>query len=247
MPIESASNERVKAVRRLHRIRGRRRTNQTLVEGPHLVAAALEAGTVPTEIYTVAGGALAARCESAGSAVVEISPAVLAAISTTVEPQDPVGVISIPANRALTRRPTVVAVDVGDPGNFGTLIRSAGALGWQIAGLGGADPWSPKVMRASAGVQLSHPAVVLGSFNELRSAGLEPIATTVSGGIDPGSLDITRPIALLVGSESHGLPAAMVDQCAASLTIPLAGGVESLNASVAAAVVMYALRGEENN
>ena len=245
MPIESVSNERIKAVRRLHRVRGRRRTAQTLVEGPHLVAAAVEAGVVPAEVYSVEGGVLAAQCEAAGAAIVEISPAVLAAISTTVEPQDPVGVISIPGNRALECRPTVVAVDVGDPGNLGTLIRSAGALGWQIAVIGGADPWSPKVMRASAGVQLSHPAVVLGSFNELRTAGLEPVATRVSGGVGPDSLSLTRPIALLIGSESHGLPNAMVDQCAASLTIPLTGGVESLNASVAAAIAMYIFRGEE--
>jgi TrmH family RNA methyltransferase len=245
MRIESTSNERIKVVRRLHRGRERRRTNQTLVEGPNLVAAALEAGIVPSETYTVQGGALVARCEAAGSTIVEITAPVLEAVSTTVEPQDPVGVISIPRHHTIDSRWTVVAVEIGDPGNLGTLIRSAGAFGWQIALIGGADPWSPKVMRASAGVQLSHPATELESFSQLRGAGLEPIATTVSGGIDPGSLDIVQPIALLIGNESHGLPATMIEQCAASLTIPLTGGVESLNASVAATVLMYALSREQ--
>ncbi|MGB5186732.1 MAG: RNA methyltransferase [Acidimicrobiia bacterium] len=245
MRIDSTANERIKAVRRLHRGRERRRTIQTIIEGPNLVAAALEAGIVPHEIYTVEGGMLAARCEAAGSNVVEISAPVLGVISTTVEPQDPVGVISIPRHRPIGLRRTVVAVEISDPGNLGTLIRSAGALGWQIALIGGADPWSPKVMRASAGVQLTHPAIALESFSQLRGAGLEPIATTVSGGIDPGSLDIAQPIALLIGNESHGLPAGMVEQCAALVTIPLAEGVESLNASVAATIVMYALGREQ--
>jgi len=244
MRIESTSNERIKAVRRLHRGRERRRTNQTLIEGPNLVTAALEAGIVPRETYTVQGGALVERCRVAGSTIVEVDAPVLEVISSTVEPQDPVGVISIPGNRTIDPRRTVVAVEIGDPGNLGTLIRSAGAFGWQIALIGGADPWSPKVMRASAGVQLSHPATALESFGELRAVGLEPIATTVSGGIDPSSFDISQPIALLIGNESHGLSAAMVEQCGASLTIPLTGGVESLNASVAATVVMYALSRE---
>ncbi len=241
MRIESTSNERIKAIRRLHRGRERRRTNQTLAEGPNLVTAALEAGIVPSETYTVQGGALVERCEAAGSTIVEVGALVLEVISTTVEPQDPVGVISIPENRTIDPRRTVVAVEISDPGNLGTLIRSAGAFGWQVALIGGADPWSPKVLRASAGVQLSQPATALESFSQLRAVGLEPVATTVSGGIVPSSLDISQPIALLIGNESHGLPGTMVEQCEVSVTIPLTGGVESLNASVAATVVMYAL------
>jgi len=132
-------------------------------------------------------------------------------------------------------------VEIGDPGNVGTLIRSAGALGWQIALIGGADPWSPKVLRASAGVQLSHPAVAIDELERLVTIGLDPIATIVSGGIDPGSLEVDNPIALLVGNETHGLPTTLVEHCVASLTIPIAAGVESLNAAVAGALAMYAL------
>ncbi len=241
MRIDSTANERVKAVRRLRRGRERRQTRQTLVEGPILVAAALEAGIVPVDVYTLGGGALVARCEAAGSTIVEVSGPVLEAISTTVEPQDPVGVLAIPELDGLETRRTVVAVEIGDPGNVGTLIRSAGALGWQIALIGGADPWSPKVLRASAGVQLSHPAVAIDELERLVTIGLDPIATIVSGGIDPGSLEVDNPIALLVGNETHGLPTTLVEHCVASLTIPIAAGVESLNAAVAGALAMYAL------
>ena len=241
MRIDSTANERIKAVRRLRRGRERRQTRKTLVEGPNLVTAALEAGIVPVEVYTVDGGALVTRCEAAGSTIVEVSGPVLEAISTTVEPQDPVGVLAIPEPGGLETRRTVVAVEIGDPGNVGTLIRSAGALGWQIALIGGADPWSPKVLRASAGVQLSHPAVAIDELERLVTIGLDPIATIVSGGIDPGSLEVDNPIALLVGNETHGLPTTLVEHCVASLTIPIAAGVESLNAAVAGALAMYAL------
>jgi len=241
MPISSTANERIKAVRRLRRWRERRKTRRTLVEGPNLVAAALGAGAVPVDVYTVAGGDLVARCEAAGSTIVEVSGPVLEAVSTTVEPQDPVGVIVIPEPARLETRRTVVAVDISDPGNVGTLIRSAGALGWQIALIGGADPWSPKVLRASAGVQLSHPAVTVQGIDSLIDVGLIPIATMVSGGVDPESVEMDRPIALLVGNEAHGLDDAVVEQCSGSVTIQMPGHVESLNAAVAGAIAMYAL------
>jgi TrmH family RNA methyltransferase len=241
MRIDSTANERIKAVRRLHRGRERRRTRQTLVEGPNLVTAALEAGIVPVDVYTVDGGAPVARCEAAGSTIVEVSGPVFEAISSTVQPQDPVGVLAIPEPGGLETLRTVVAVEIGDPGNVGALIRSAGALGWQIALIGGADPWSPKVLRASAGVQLSHPAVAIDELEQLVTIGLDPIATIVSGGIDPGSLEVDNPIALLIGNESHGLPTTLVEHCVASLTIPIVPGVESLNAAVAGALAMYAL------
>jgi len=241
MPINSTANERIKAVRRLHRGRQRRQAKQTLVEGPKLVAAALGAGVVPVDVYTAEGGALVADCGAAGSTIVEVSGPVLEAISTTVEPQDPVGVIAIPEPVGLEARRTLVAVEIGDPGNVGTLIRSAGALGWQIALIGGADPWSPKVLRASAGVQLSHPAVAVTSFEQLLTAGLRPVAATVFGGRDPDSLEQYQPIALLIGNESHGVPAAMVERCEISLTIPIAHDVESLNAAVAGAIAMFSL------
>jgi TrmH family RNA methyltransferase len=247
MRIDSTANERIKAVRRLHRGRERRLSRQTLVEGPNLVTAALEAGVVPVDVYTIDGGALVARCEAAGSTIVEVSGPVLEAISSTVEPQDPVGVLAIPEPGGLETLRTVVAVEIGDPGNVGALIRSAGALGWQIALIGGADPWSPKVLRGSAGVQLSHPAIAVTSFEQLLAAGLRPVAATASGGSDPGSLEDDQPIALLIGNESHGLPAAMVEQCVASLTIPIAEEVESLNAAVAGAVAMFALGSESTD
>ena len=241
MRIESTANERVKAVKRLHRSRERRQTGRTVVEGAKLVEAAFEAGLVPIEVYTLERGSLADRCEAAGSQVFEVSRPVIEALSTTVEPQDVVAVVAIPEAKPLERVQTVVAVGISDPGNTGTLIRTAAALGWQSALLDGADPWSPKVLRASAGTQFSHPAVRVQSIDDLSAAGLAPVAAIVSGGLAPADVILRQPLALLIGNEAHGLPDELVAQCDVEVTIPMPGEAESLNAAVAGAIAMYAL------
>lgn len=241
MRIESTTNDRVKAVRRLHRSRERRQLGRTIVEGPKLLAMALDAGIVPLEVFVIDQGSLADRCALVGSQVFEVTRPVIEAVSTTVEPQNCVGVIEIPDPSVLQPRRTVVGVAISDPGNAGTLIRTAAALGWQIAFLEGADPWSPKVLRSSAGAQLSHPAVPIESLDGLTAAGLTLVATTVSGGAEPGDLGSEPPLAILIGSESHGLSESVVDACEYSVTIPMPGATESLNAAVAGAIAMYAL------
>jgi tRNA G18 (ribose-2'-O)-methylase SpoU len=153
-------------------------------------------------------------------------------------------VIAKPPNRELECRDTIVAVDLADPGNLGTLIRTAAALGWQVAIIGGVDPWSPKVLRASAGTQFSQPAIVISDVGELVAADLSPWATVVAGGVTLGDLETTGPMAVLVGNESHGLDSGVVGACRGVLTIPMAASTESLNAAVAGAIAMYALGGK---
>jgi len=241
MRIEATTNAKVKAVRRLHRARERRQIGRTIIEGPKLLESSLDAGIVPLEVYTTEEGDLADRCAAAGAEVFEVTRPVIEALSTTVEPQNWVAVISIPEQQEPRRRRTVVGVAISDPGNAGTLIRTAAALGWQITLLDGADPWSPKVLRASAGAQLSHPAVHVRSIEDLAAAGLTLVATTVAGGIEPSELATDVPIALLIGSEAHGLPESAIAACRFSVTIPMVGETESLNAAVAGAIAMYAL------
>ncbi|MFV9672052.1 MAG: TrmH family RNA methyltransferase [Acidimicrobiia bacterium] len=239
MRIESTTNQRVKAVRRLHRGRERQKTDRTLLEGPKLIEAALDAGVVPLEVYTVDGGAIVDRCSAAGSEVIETSRMVLEAIATTVEPQDPVAVIGIPEPRPLGVERVVVLVEIADPGNLGTLIRSAAALGWQVALLGGVDPWSPKVLRSGAGAHFTQVPARIGDFSEIASLGFTTIATIVDGGRAPNNIESESPLALLIGNEAHGLPAEMVSACDLTMTIPMTGETESLNAAVSGAIAMY--------
>ncbi|MEA2024881.1 MAG: RNA methyltransferase [Actinomycetota bacterium] len=243
MRIESTTNQRIKAVRRLHRGRERRQMGRTLLEGPKIIGAALDVGVVPLEVYTVDGGPIVDRCDAAGSEVIEVSRIVLETVATTVEPQDPVAVIEVPAGTSLGPERVVVLVDIADPGNLGTLIRSAAALGWQVALLGGADPWNPKVLRSAAGSHFTRVPVRIADLSELAALGHATVATVVEGGQEPSAVEIDAPIALLVGSESHGLPSEMVNQCDVTMTIPMSADSESLNAAVAGSIAMYALSG----
>ncbi len=241
MRIESTTNQRIKAVRRLHRGRERHKTGRTLLEGPKLIEAAFDAGVVPLDVYTVDGGAIVDRCSAAGSEMIETSRVVLETIATTVEPQDPVAVIEIPEPRALGVDRVVVLVEIADPGNLGTLIRSAAALGWQVALLGGADPWSPKVLRSAAGAHFIRTPVQITDLSEITALGFSQVATTVSGGRPPSDIAADAPVALLIGSESHGLSVEMIERCHSTMTIPMSGKTESLNVAVAGSIAMYAL------
>lgn len=233
MTISSPQNERIKAVRRLQRAKERRESGKTLLEGPYLLDAAITAGVVPDVVFAAPGTDLTVE-------MVDVSDAVLDAIAPTESPRGPVAVIGIPEPAALTSHNTVVLWHVADPGNAGTMIRSAAGFGWNVAIHGGADPWSPKVLRAGAGAHFSVPISAVEDPGELLAAGLTLIGTVPTGGRPPDEIEVDGPIALLVGNEAAGLPDAVLDAAAELLTIP-GFGLESLNAAVAGSIAMYAL------
>ncbi len=212
-----------------------------MLEGPKLVAAALEGGVIPEAVFTETGGPVVDRCRERGSEIFETSRSVIQAISTTVEPQDPVAVAAVPAALPLVVRNVAVLVDIADPGNLGTLIRTAAALGWQAALLRGTDPWSPKALRAGAGAQLARAPIRIDDVSRISSDDFTTVATVVTGGRAPEEIESDRPIALLIGSEAHGLAMATLERCEQTITIPMSPGIESLNAGVAGAISMYAL------
>lgn len=236
LTISSPQNERIKGVRRLQRARERRATGRTLLEGPHLLEAALTSGVVPELVFVTEAGA---RPDTEAE-ILEVTESVLQTISATDTPRGPLAVIAIPEPDPLRAEPTVVLWEVSTPGNAGTLIRTAAALGWNVAIRGGADPWSPKVLRAAAGAHFAVPIARVDSVAELTDAGLHTVAGVAKGGDPLEAIETTRPIALFIGNESHGLPAAVIEAADAALTIPTPG-VESLNAAVAGAIAMYAL------
>lgn len=194
---------------------------------------------------------LLARAHDTGTPVFELGPGVLARVADTVTPQ-PVMVVAIMPRCSLgelaARHPqlVVVCVDVRDPGNAGTVARSAWAAGADavICCQGTADPWGPKAVRSSAGAVLHLPVVSAGTapvlLDELASWGLRRWGSVPSGGQDYAAADLSRPSAIVLGNEASGLP---LDELGAHLdglvSIPMSGGAESLNVGMAGAVLCF--------
>jgi TrmH family RNA methyltransferase len=182
----------------------------------------------------------------------EISPKDAATLSETVAPQGLVAVCRLVqpgAGAVLDAAPRLVAlvVEPNDPGNLGTLIRTADAAAVDAVVLdGGVDPYNGKAVRASAGSLFHLPVVTCAAeefLAEARRAGLTSLAATGAGTVDLDDLiadgSLTRPTLWTFGTEAHGLPTAVLDAADHRVRIPLYGRAESLNLAAAAAVALY--------
>jgi TrmH family RNA methyltransferase len=247
----SARSPRVVAARRLHRRRERDESRLFLAEGPPAVREA--AGHV-VELFGTAQ-ALAGHPDVVDAAAPErvstVTDAGLAALAETVHPQGLVAVcrhLDVPLDAALARRPRLVAVlvEVRDPGNAGTVLRTADAAGAGAVVFAGAavDPYNGKAVRASAG-SLFHVDVVrcadpLAAVAALAAAGFTVLAADGYGPVRLDEAPLRPPTAWLFGSEAHGLPPAVAAAAHARVRVPIHGRAESLNLAAAAAVCLYA-------
>jgi TrmH family RNA methyltransferase len=138
----------------------------------------------------------------------------------------------------------LILAGLQDPGNLGTILRSAEAFGADgvIALPGTVSAWNPKAVRASAGSVFRLPLIyasVTECFTNLREAGIRILTTTVHGAEPVDLVDLTSPVALIFGNEGNGVPESVAVQADEPVTISCPGAVESLNAAVAASVVLY--------
>jgi len=231
----------------------RRRLGRLVVEGPRLLAEALDASLPVHEVFVE-------RAEDWPGATV-VRAGTLDRLGDAVTSQGVLAVVGAPAHglwggpggpAGLARRwrdaaaPVVlVLVDVADPGNAGTILRSAEASGVSGVIFAGrcVDPLSPKVVRSAAGALFRIPWAVHDDVEDvlrwLAEVRLETWATVVSGGQDLYGCELRAPAAVLLGSEAHGLATAVVARCDHRLTIPMAGAVESLNVAMAATVIGF--------
>jgi len=231
--VEPVRTHRAKSVvdaARLHRSRERRERGLTLVEGPHLIADVEASGAVIRERFgtdpTVPG-------------VTPVDQRALERLAGTESPRGPVAVVEIPVEWLDRSRNLLVSVGVSDPGNVGTMIRTAAAFGWGFAYTGGtADPWSLKTIRAGAAGQFQTPVSAIGTVGEL--SGWSTVATVVEGGDSPEDVR-DRPVALLIGEEARGLPEQVIAAAAHRITISTPGPTESLNAAIAAGIIIHEL------
>ncbi len=232
-PIASQQNPRLKAVRRLHTKRERARRGSFIAEGEDLIAAAGAAGRPLLEGYRLDG------CGVGGAEFLDVERAALASVSTLGSGTRVIGVYEQRWSAPLG--PLCVYLHgVGDPGNVGTVLRSAQAFGASCVALGPgcADPHSPKAVRASMGAIF---AVALARVGDVADLPGELI------GLDARARDpLRRPagpagrgVSLLIGAERDGLPADVLAACKRLARIPIAS--ESLNAAMAATVALYEL------
>lgn len=234
-PIRSLHNRTVVEAARLHRARDRSTRGLTLLEGPHLISEAIDSGARIERTFVAADDSDPSRWP----APIIVEEPVMRKVAGTETPRGPVAVMEIPAPSPVPLdRHVLVIWGLADPGNVGTIIRSAAAFGLGVAvGADTADPWSPKTLRAGAGGHFHTTISPLDSLDEL--SGLVA-ATVVSGGVDPRHL-AGGPWSIVIGSEAHGLDADVISRADAAITIPMPGGTESLNAATAAGIIAYAL------
>lgn len=248
MLITSVANQRVKDAVALQRKKERDATGLYLVEGPNAVAEALAEGLVLTVFATEEH---ATGYEGAHEAeVVSVADHVLERIATSRAPQ---GVVAVAHQRpaalseVLGHGFVIVCHDASDPGNAGAIIRTADAAGAAGVILTGAsvDPFNPKAVRASTGSITRLPVVVDAGLDEVlvtcRERAQRVLALDTDGSQDIHAADLAAPVALLFGSEAHGLPQRALDQVDETVAIPRYGRAESLNLAAAVAVASYAV------
>jgi RNA methyltransferase, TrmH family len=234
--ITSAANPRVKLVRKLESRRQRDKLGLFACEGEDLVAAALDAGVEPVEALVDAGRpALVERLPAAEL----VAPEVIAGLSRLAHPPRVVAVFrraDLPRGADLTVG--LALWRVADPGNLGTLVRAADALGPAFVALspGSGDPTGPKALRASAGAVFRVPVA---GFEEAPGG---RVALVPRGGTPLGDLALPDPVTFVLGAEREGLPEDVLATCEATATIPQVEASESLNVAVAGAIALYEWR-----
>ena len=234
---------------KLHRHVGRRRASRFLAEGPNLVEGALRRDLV-IEVFVTEDALIRFESMLGDVPVHLVTERAAKALSDTVTPVGLVAVCEAPSTSlsgVLADRPKLVAVAAGisEPGNAGTLIRIADAMGADAVVLAGhsVDPYNGKCLRASAGSIFAIPVVAepdaTQAVSALSDGGLRVLATTLDGDLSLDDADLSGPTAWLFGPESHGLPAELTEMAADRIRIPMAGGAESLNVAAAAAICLY--------
>jgi TrmH family RNA methyltransferase len=256
LTLTSRRNPLVRSLRRLHTPAGRREQGLLLLEGTHLAQELLRLALTPQQLLCTPSwcsdhdGLVRALAQQAGAGAgpVLVSAEVLAAIATTEHPDGVVMTLPTPPSARPEQVGFALVLDgIQDPGNLGTMQRTALAAGIEQLWLaGGADPWQPKVLRASAGAALELPcwrgerAAVAAQAMAAARRGLQVAAAVppAGGGVPYWQLDWRKPTLLLLGAEGPGLSAELLELATHRVCIPHSAAVESLNVAVAAAPLL---------
>lgn len=251
--ITSLKNPLVKQMRKLHRAKERREQNLFLLEGTHLIEVACEVGFSLSTVFctpewTNSHPDLWERASRGAERAVMVSPEVLSAIATTVNPNGVVATAYRPAREGLNMKGLELGLAIDrlqDPGNMGTIIRTAAATNVDGVWVSGdsVDLDNPKVLRASAGAWFRLPMAVSEDLREVvtsyRSQGVQVVATLPQAALTYWDVDYTRPTLILLGNEGAGLSEDLVQLSDLQVQIPVGENVESLNVAIASALLLY--------
>lgn len=253
----------LKEFRLVSRSRKQRRLKGKLaLEGPHLIAEALRAGLLPEAVFYTgryrdldAGALLAALPETARKCL--LTPALFKQIARTETPREIAALVPFREEErlpAVEKNSLILLLDrLQDPGNMGAIIRTAAALDAAVYYTpGSVDPFSPKVLRSTAGAVFHLPLLYtrapLELLAELKARGVQIVATVSSSGCNCWEEDYRCPTAFMIGNESVGLAGELISFADLQVTIPQPGWPHSLNAAVAAGIILYEVmrqRGDE--
>jgi TrmH family RNA methyltransferase len=252
--VQSKQNARLKELRLALSNPGRTEGGLAGIEGPNLVMEAVRAGLHIRCVFVAQGSErMAEELGLAESVEMLAVPRALLNAALATETPQPVAALIEPADwtwahllgdRRSSAALIVVLAGLQDPGNLGTIVRSAEAFGADgvICLPGTVSAWNPKAVRASAGSVFRLPILTANeedAIERLRDAGVNIVATTVNGAQPADLIDLAEPVALVIGNEGNGVPADLATKADGAITIPCPGPVESLNAAIAASVLLY--------
>ncbi|MFS0656985.1 TrmH family RNA methyltransferase [Bacillus sp. 179-C3.3 HS] len=244
--IESAKNTNVKQWKKLHTKKERTKTGRFLVEGKHLVEEALKSGIVK-ELMVTSPQMLPADIESSVE-LYELSEEAFSAMTETETPQHIAAVCTFPAFEEKKYERVLLLDAVQDPGNLGTLIRTADAAGLDavILGDGTVDAFNGKTLRSAQGSHFHLPILkqtLQQTIPAFKERGIPVYGSALKEAKEYRSVTAEGPFALIVGNEGAGIDPEILQMTDQNLYVPMYGKAESLNVAVAAAVLVYHLRG----
>ncbi|MBB5355225.1 TrmH family RNA methyltransferase [Anoxybacillus mongoliensis] len=245
--IESPKNERVKQWKKLLTKKGRDKTNLFLIEGFHLVEEAIKSGVHIEEIIIAEHATIPASWNVAHIPMTIVTNDVMKAISDTETPQG-IAAVCKQLHWNIDDIQTALFIDaVQDPGNVGTIIRTADAAGIDavVVGEGSADIYNAKVIRATQG-SVFHFPVIKGDIGQwiarFQNKHIPIYGTSLQNGVDYRSVPPSSSFALIVGNEGSGVSDKWLQQTATNLYVPIYGKAESLNVAVATGILLYHLQ-----
>ncbi|MFS0780647.1 TrmH family RNA methyltransferase [Bacillus sp. 1P06AnD] len=243
--IQSVQNEKVKAWKKLLAKKGRDKAKQFIVEGYHLVEEALKKGAV-TALIKEEEAELPNKWNVDGIDIYHVTQAIVKELAETETSQGVFAVCDMQLQDERLPKKVLLLDGVQDPGNIGTIIRTADAAGLDlvVCGNGCVDVYNSKALRSTQGAIFHIPVIkadLLSYIPELQSNGVTVYGTSLQDAVNYREVETSESFALVVGNEGNGVSAAVLDNCDQNLYIPIYGEAESLNVTVAAGILLYSL------